>query len=224
MLAFPPTELLARGVWLAIVPLMNRRTKTLLIALAALAGVWLVAWAGYAVAQHRKITAEKVKALLAQTDLNRVTTLDRPKVLAELARQLNALSFEERRDARLSGEWDRIFATMSEEERRAFVEATMPTGVKKMISHFEQLPEATRKKTVDDAFKRLREAERTTGGEPAGGAPSRERVPLSEETRQRMVTVGLDTFFKESSSRTQAEVMPLLEEMQRSMQRGRVLR
>jgi hypothetical protein len=203
---------------------MNRRTKTLLLALAALAGVWLVAWAGYAVAQHRKITADKVKALLAQTDLNRVTTLDRPKVLAELARQLNALSFEERRDARLNGEWDRLFAAMTEEERRAFIEGTMPTGVKKMISHFEQLPEATRKKTVDDAFKRLRESERARGGEAADGARPGERVPFSEDTRQRMVTMGLNTFFKESSSRTQAEVMPLLEEMQRSMERGRVLR
>jgi hypothetical protein len=216
--------LLAGRDGLAIVPPMNRRTKTLLTALAALAGVWLVAWAGYAVAQHRKITAEKVKALLAQTDLNRVTTLDRPKVLAELARQLNALSFEERRDARLNGEWDRLFAAMTEEERRAFIEATMPTGVKKMIAHFEQLPEATRKKTVDDAFKRLREAERSGSREPSAGARPDERAALSEETRQRMVTVGLDTFFKESSSRTQAEVMPLLEEMQRAMQQGRARR
>lgn len=203
---------------------MNRRTKTLLLALAALAGVWLVAWGGYALAQSRKITAEKVKAALAATDLNRVTTLDRPKVLAELARQLNALSFEERRDARLNGEWDRLFAAMSEEERRAFLEATMPTGVKKMLTHFEQLPEATRKKTVDDAFKRLREAERTGATERPPGDPGRPQVELSVETRQRMVTVGLDTFFKESSAQTQAEVMPLLEEMQRSMQRGRVLR
>jgi hypothetical protein len=203
---------------------MNRRTRTLLLAVAALAGVWLLAWGGYALAQSRRVTADKVKAALAATDLDRVPTANRAKVLAELARQLNALSFEERRDARLNGEWDRLFAAMTEEERRAFIEATMPSGLKKMIGHFEQLPEATRRKTVDDALKRLREAERTGGGERAAGDPGRPAVELSPETRQRMVTVGLDTFFKESSSRTQAEVMPLLEEMQRSMQRGRVLR
>lgn len=203
---------------------MNRRTRTLLLALAALVGVWLIAWGAYAVAQSRKITADKVKASLAETDLNRVPTADRAKVLAELARQLNALSFEDRRDARLNGEWDRLFAAMSEEERRAFIEATMPTGMKKMIAHFEQLPETTRRKTVDDAMKRLREAERTGGGERPPGDPGRPPVAMSEDTRQRMVTMGLDSFFKESSSQTQAEVLPLLEEMQRSMQRGRVLR
>jgi hypothetical protein len=203
---------------------MNRRTRTWMFALAALAGVWLAAWAGYSIAQSRKITADKVKATLAATDLNRVPTADRTKVLAELARQLNALPFEERRDARLNGEWDRLFAAMSEEERRAFLEATMPTGMKKMISHFEQLPEATRKKTVDDAMRRLREAERTGAVESGPDGRGRPGVELAPETRQRMVTVGLDTFFKESSSQTQAEVLPLLEEMQRSMQRGRVLR
>jgi hypothetical protein len=201
---------------------MNRRVRTVLIALAVLAAVWLLAWAGYAVAQSRKVTGEKVRAFLAANDLDRVPTADRARVLAELARQLNALSFEERRRARLSREWERWFAAMSEEERRAFLEATMPTGLKKMIEHFEQLPEATRRKTVDDALRRLREAERNGAG--AGSGEQRPPAELSEETRRRMVTLGLDTFFKESSSRTQAEVLPLLEEMQRTMQRGRVLR
>ncbi len=59
---------------------------------------------------------------------------------------------------RMQGGWKDWFAKMTEEERGQFIEATLPTGFRQVINSFEDLPEAKRKKSIDDAScERLRE-------------------------------------------------------------------
>ena len=210
---------------------MNRKTKTLLMTLMALVGIWVFAFSGFTFARSRKVTAEKILGFMAANDLSQASAADRARMLRELADNLNRLSYDDRRAARLNGAWTRWFDAMTEEEKSGFLEATMPAGFKQAITAFEQLPEDKRKKTVDDAYKRLREAQKAAAsGQPVRGptAPDGSNdappVALSEELRQKVTTIGLNTFLKESSAKTRSEVMPLLEEMQRTMQRGGVRR
>ncbi|HEY6170532.1 MAG TPA: hypothetical protein VI454_21035 [Verrucomicrobiae bacterium] len=205
---------------------MNRRTKTLMLALGALLVVWAVAFGVRAVARKQKVTAEKVLSMLQENDLAKLSGAERARVLHQLADKLNHLPYEERRSVRMDAEWSRWFEAMTDVEKSEFLEATMPTGFKQMITAFEQLPPEKRRKTIDESWKRLREAQQaaTRGETPARPQPldggTNAPVVLNEELRQKVVGIGLKTFFNESSPQTQAEVMPLLEEMQRTMQRG----
>ena len=53
---------------------------------------------------------------------------------------LNSLSMEDRRHARLNRVAWNWFNDMTEEEKGEFLEATMPSGFKQMLTAFEQMP------------------------------------------------------------------------------------
>jgi L-lactate utilization protein LutB len=112
---------------------------------------------------------------------------------------------------------------MSETEKGEFIEATLPTGFRQMLNGFEQLPELRRKKTIDDALKRLKEAREELAANSEDIMSTNAPV-LSEELRQKVTTIGLKAFYSQSSAQTKAEAAPLLEELQRMMETGAWMR
>jgi hypothetical protein len=199
--------------------MLTPRKRSLVWAGTALVGIWIVAWAGYAWFSHLKMTAEKVRAHVESVDLSKLSGAARAKALAELAEMLNRLSFEERQRLRVERTAYRWFEQMTEAEKGQFIEATMPTGFKQMIAAFEELPEEKRKRTVDGALRRLREQRERMGA--GQGGPGTNGPPISPELEAKVRTIGLKSFYSESSAQTKAELAPLLEELQRSMESGR---
>lgn len=205
-----------------------KRQRVYGTAAAALALVWLLAWGGYEWAKHARATADKLRAYMESVSLSALTGEARAQALREAARQLNALSPEERRKARVEQLWRRWFEQMTEEERASFVDATMPSGFKQMLGAFEQMPEAQRRRAVADSLRRLKQAQ----DEMASENPEQWReqwgtnqpVALSDELQQRVTRIGLNTFYSQSSAQTKAELAPVLEELQRAMESGRLLR
>lgn len=199
----------------------NPRKRALLLAVGALVGIWLLAYAGYLLAKNAKMTAAKVRAYVESVQLDKLSAAERAKALQRLADMLNRLSVEERRQMRSGHMAEDWFAQMTEEEKGAFIDATMPTGFKQMISAFEEMPEDKRKRTIDGALKRLREQREKSASGAAGtnGPP-----PLSPELEAKVRSIGLKSFYSESSAQTKAELAPLLEELQRSMESGRAFR
>lgn len=204
---------------------MTRLRWRLAIQTLALVGaIWAVALMGFSLARNARVTPEKLLAFTQQTDLSQLRGEARAKALRELARQLNALPMEDRRRARLDGSIWSWFEKMTEEEKAQFVEATLPTGMRQMLTAFEELPEDRRHRAIDDALKRLRQA----GNEVSSGAELGEQAgtnspSLSPELEARIRTIGLKTFYSQSSAQTRAELAPVLEELQRAMQSGRML-
>ena len=201
--------------------MLNQRQRALVWALTAIVGIWAVAWAGYRFFGHLKVTAEKVKAYVEATDLSKLSGAARAKALRDLEDMLNRLSYEERQRLRLERTAGRWFDQMTEEEKAQFIEATMPTGFKQMITAFEELPEDKRKRTVDGAIRRLREQRERLASEGGGGQGTN---AISPELEAKVRSIGLKSFYGESSAQTKAELAPLLEELQRSMESGRAFR
>jgi hypothetical protein len=202
---------------------MNPRHKPIAIAAGVLLAVWAVAMAGFVIAKNAKVTGEKVRAYLADTDLSKLNEKDRAKALKKLADYMNQLPADERRTTRMDREWAKWFKTMSDQEKGDLIESTMPTGVTQMLTAFEQLPPEKRQKAVQESLKRLRDARndpRNAGQWQGKEAPQ----PLSPELQQRAAAAGLGAFYSQSSAQTKAELAPLLEEIQRSMESGRLMR
>jgi len=115
---------------------------------------------------------------------------------------------------------------MTDEEKAQFIEATMPTGIRQMINAYERMPDDKRRRAIDEAMKNLRAAgnggpTRGTNALPNG---TNTPPPISPELEAKIRTIGLKAFYSQSSAETKAEAAPLLEEMQRVMESGRLQR
>jgi hypothetical protein len=206
--------------------MLSQRWRPVVYSALAVCAIWFVALAAYRIARNSRMTAEKVKAYAESVDISKLSGAARAKAIKALADKLNALSLEERRKARLDREASLWFDRMTEDEKSAFIDATMPTGFKQMLTSFEQLPEEKRRKAIDDALRHLRQ-ERDQLASEGGGAnragPNAQPV-LSPELQAKVRTIGLKTLYSQSSAQTKAELAPVLEELQRVMESGRPFR
>ncbi len=203
--------------------MLAQRQRTVLYAGLALVAIWILALVGYFVAENSKMTAEKVRAYVASVDLSKLSAAERARAIQTLVDRLNALPYEERQRARLDRLGMRWFDQMTEQEKGDFIDKTLPTGFQQMIAAFEQMPEERRRKAIDDSLRRLRASQQQL---PAGEAPSAGPLggppppAISPELQNKIRTIGLAAYFSHSSAQTKAELAPLLEELQRTMELG----
>ncbi len=204
---------------------MNARQRPLVFGLVGLLAAWLVAMGGYALAEHWKITAEKLRAYLAGTDLNQLSGDARAKAIQRLEDMINGLSSDERRSARLGHLWNQWFNEMTEAEKSAFLDATLPSGFKQMLTSFEQQPPEKRKQAIDNAIRNLKTARDASPEEYQKATAGQTNGPVMSEDLQKQVAVtGLKSVYSDSSAETKAELAPLLEEVQKNMETGRLFR
>ena len=204
--------------------MLNQRQRPVFLAVVILAVIWIVAVAGFTIARNAKVTPEKVRAYTQSVDFNQLSAADRAKVIKKLAAMLNALSLEERRSLQLDRTAYRWFEQMTEAEKGEFLEATMPTGFKQMLGAFEEMPEDRRQRFVSQALKQMKDTREKLAAGGQMPPPGTNSIVLSEELQQKVTTIGLKSFYSHSSAQTKAEMAPLLEEMQRMMESGRMLR
>lgn len=190
----------------------------------ALVLIWAVAVAGYQIAQNIKVTPDKVRAYVASVDFSHLSAADRAAAIQKLAAMLDALTLDERQSLRLDRTAYKWFDQMTEKEKGTFLEATMPTGFKQMITAFENLPADKRQRVVDQAIKQMKDARAKMAATGQLPPPGTNGVVLSQELQDKVTTIGLQTYYSQSSAQTKAELAPLLEEMQRTMESGRMLR
>jgi hypothetical protein len=206
--------------------MMSQRWRPVFVMGGVICAIWIVAVVGYRIARNAKMTADKVKAYAESVDINKLSGAARAKAIRDLEAMLNSLSVEERQKARFERAARSWFDEMTEDEKAEFIEATMPTGFKQMLTSFEQLPEDKRRRTVTDALRRLKEQQAQFAADQGGGNPGDPNAPpvLSPELEAKVRSIGLKAFYSQASAQSKAELAPLLEELQRSMQNGRMLR
>ena len=204
--------------------MFSQRQRPFFLAVAALILIWVAAIAGYHIAQNVKVTPDKVRAYTASLDFSRLSAAERAAAVQRLAAMLNALTLEERQSLRLDHTVYKWFDQMTEEEKGAFLAATMPTGFKQMITAFENLPADKRQRVVDQAVKQMKDARARMAATGQLPPPGTNGVVLSQDLQDKVVKIGLQTYYSQSSAQAKAELAPLLEEMQRTMESGRMLR
>ncbi len=208
---------------------MARQRRFIIGAVAVIVGIWLLAMAGHWYLESLRMTAEKVQAYMESVDFAHLTGDARAKAIKDLEDKLNALSYEERQRLRMQHMVDEWFKEMTEAEKEQFIAATMPTGLKQMITAFEQLPQDKRQRLIDNTMTNLRNGK----GGPLGGGGMRNgtnsvangtnSVPISPELEAKIRSIGLNTFYSQSSAETKAEMAPVLEELQHEMESGKVI-
>ena len=125
----------------------------------------------------------------------------------------------------VNGHNDIILGAMTEDEKSQFLDATLPSGFKQMLSSFSQLAPEKRHQIVDNAIKNLQKARDTSSGglQQTNGANTNAPV-LSEALQKQVAVIGLKSVYSDSSAETKAELAPLLEEVQKNMESGRGFR
>ncbi|HVV02256.1 MAG TPA: hypothetical protein VHH88_12885 [Verrucomicrobiae bacterium] len=203
--------------------MLNARWKPVFYVMAGLVGIWVLALSGYFMARGARVTPEKIRAFVSSTDFKHLSREQRLAAINKLGRMLDSLSLEERRHAHL----DRVawswFQDMTEEEKGRFIDVIMPTGFKQMLAAFEKLPGEKRRRAIDNTLKRVREDE-ARGPAANTNASGTNRPALSPELEAKVRSIGLQTFYSQSSAETKAELAPVIEELQRGMETGRAFR
>jgi hypothetical protein len=205
---------------------MNARYRPAAFALIAIVGIWIAAVAAYEIFQHSKMTAEKLRAYLTETDLSKLSGAARAKALRDLADKINALPPDERQRGRLDHLWAKWFRDMNEQEKSDFLEATMPSGFKQAIASFEKQPPDRRQKAIAQALQQLREdaSGSSTNNLASTNNAGTNTIVLSDDLQKKVAMMGIQTVYSSSSAETKAELAPLLEEIQRNMESGRLFR
>lgn len=196
----------------------------MLVAAATLVLIWVVALAAYHIAQQAKVTPDKVRVYTAAVDFEHLSSAERAAAMERLARMLNSLTLEERRSLELDRTAYKWFEKMTEAEKSAFLQSTMPTGFKQMIAAFEDLPGDKRQRVVNQAVKQMKDAREKMMASGQLPPQSTNSLALSQDLQDQVTKIGLQSFYSQSTAQTKAELAPFLEEMQRTMETGRMLR
>ena len=106
--------------------MMSPRWRPVMFSLLAVLAVWALAMAGFAIARAAKVTPEKVTRYTQDVDLSKLSPEERAKAIRRLADMLNALSMEDRRQARLERSAMRWFQQMTEQEKAGFLSMFYP--------------------------------------------------------------------------------------------------
>src|SRR5882672_2466636 len=115
----------------------NHKRRPVLKAICAITVAWMLAWSGYVISKHSRMTAEKVNQYQNSLDLSRLSAAERLKALKALAEKLNALSPEERQLWRLDRDW---FQQLTDEEKAYFIDAFLPGEMQIALKMFEKWP------------------------------------------------------------------------------------
>lgn len=176
-----------------------------------LLAVWLVAGGAMWWAKAHKPTPESVAAYVEQTKIEGKSSAERQQEMEKIAKQLNTLSFEQRREVRMTRKLDKFFRQLTPEEQNRFLDLTAPEHFKQMMEALNKMTPQDRKRFVTRALKDMQDQE---GELPEGARPQFDQ----DKNAQKIVEQGLKSFYSEASADTKMDLAPLIEQFQHNLQ------
>lgn len=196
-----------------------QQRKIILQAVAAIALVWLTVFAIRSWAGSKKITAEKIDAVIDSAEFanwssgdqfDTKTTDKREKKIREIANLTNQLDFQEREKNRENRSGDKFFRLLNPSERNLFIDLTVAESMNKFMQALDQMPAAERKKFVAQGLAEI---------EKGKTAEEIERTKeLGEDVLEKITQEGMRAYFEKASTDTKLDLAPLMESMNDVMQ------
>ena len=170
-----------------------------------LAVIWLLAGGAIFWARSVKVTPEKIASYLEAHPVEGTSGAERAKVIDNVADQMNALTYEQRREVRMGKRLDKFFRALNPAEQSAFLDHTLPTGFKQMMDSLNKMEPMKRKQFVERSLRDMKERE----GED----------PKLDQNARKMIDQGFKSFYSEATTEVKMDVEPLLEQLQKNLQR-----
>jgi len=174
--------------------------------------IWGVAASVIFWARSSKPTPDKVLHFLETHPLADASPSDQAKLVDKVADQLNHLTYEERREVRMSNKLDAFFRALSSPEQSRFLDLTLPQGFKQMMDALNKMTHEKRKEFVDKALADMKKHEDDE-------IPPEKRQ--LDSNGEKIVNQGFKSFYSDASAETKMDVAPLIEQLQRNLQGAR---
>ncbi len=173
------------------------------------AAVWLLAALVIFWARASRPTPASLAAYIDKNPLADLTPAKRTEVIDRAAAQLNKLDVEQRQELRKTRNDRRFFEQMTEDERKRFLDLTLPEGFRQLMLALNKMDPAKRKKIV----------ERVLDDIEKDNPEAHERINRAEV--QKMIAQGMDSFYSEASADVKLDFAPVIEQLQRATQKMR---
>lgn len=170
----------------------------------AIAMVWIVVGITVKWSRSAKPTVESVTALIDQNSISDLAPTAREKLIGRVAAQINALDFEQREKLRKERIDRSFFKQLTEEERRRFLDLTLPEGFRQLMLSLNKMTPEKRQKIVDRALSDIKD------GDPEG------MDPVAQADAEKFVAQGLEAFYSEASADVKLDFAPVIERLQQA--------
>lgn len=168
--------------------------------------VWAIAGGVIFWMRASRPTPASLAAYINGHSLEGLAAADRAKTIDRVADQLNRLNFDQRQELRKSKVDRRFFEQMTEEERKRFLDLTLPEGFRQLMLALNKMNPEQRKKIVQRALDDI-----------AKDTPEiNDRI--DKQAVQKMISQGMDSFYQEASADVKLDFAPVIEELQRATQ------
>jgi len=171
--------------------------------------IWAVVGGVIYWAHSVKPTPESVMRYLNEHPVASASPADRGKMVEKIAKDLNQLPYEQRREVRMSRKLDGFFRALPSDEQTHFLDLTLPTGFKQMMDSLNKMTPEKRKEFVDKALADMKKHE--------GDDVPEDRRNL-DANGQKIIDQGFRSFYSDASAETKMDVAPLIEQLQKNLQ------
>lgn len=175
---------------------------------ALIAAVWLVAAVVIHFANASHPTAETVAAYVQSLNLDAMQSADRAKAIEKMEDMVNRITFDDRQQLDRERITKEFFDKLTEEEKGAYLDATLPTGFAQLMDSFNKMDPVKRKQIVNQALERMKEHP----GPPPNVAAGDQNIA------QHVIDQGLKSFYKDADADVKLDLAPLVEQMQRNLE------
>lgn len=175
--------------------------------LLAIAAVWIVVGGTVKWSRSQRVTPESLMTYVEKNPLSGLPPTAREKVIDRVAGQINALDFSQREELRKKQVDRTFFQQLTAEERRRFLELTLPEGFRQLMLSLNAMSPEKRRKLVDRALQDMKEADPEARGQV-------DRVDRADV--EKIAAMGMEAFYSDASAEVKLDFAPVIERLQQA--------